>query len=49
MVDITNYEFDIGVCIVNVMISVKTYFSNMFRIIFDELLKVTTRLITNIL
>ena len=40
---------DIGVCIVSLMISITKYLSNFFRISFDELLKVTTVLITNIL
>ena len=49
MVDLTNFRPDIAVCIVNVMISIKKYLSKFFRISFDELLKVSTVLITNIL
>ena len=49
LVDLTNLRPDIAVCIVNVMISNKKYLSKFFRISFDELLKVSTVLITNIL
>ena len=38
-----------GVCIVTVMISIKKYLSNLSRISSDELLKITTVLITNII
>jgi hypothetical protein len=49
IVGLTNFRPDIGVCIVNVIISIKKYPSKVFRISFYELLKVTTVLITNIL
>ena len=49
MVGLTNFTPLIGVYIVNVMISIKKYWSKIFRISFDELLKVTTVLITKIL
>ena len=49
IVGLTNIRPDIAVCIVNVMISIKRYSSKFFRISFDELLKVITVLITNIL
>ena len=54
LVDLTNLRPDIAVFIVNVMISNKKYLSKFFRISFDEkksfdeLLKVSTVLITNI-
>ena len=48
-VGLTYFRPDIGVCIVNVMISIKKYLSKVFKINFDELLKGTTVLITNIL
>ena len=49
MVGLTYFRPDIGVCIINVLISIKKYLSKVFRISFYELLKVTTVLITNIL
>ena len=49
MVGLTNFRPDIGGCIVTVMISIKKYLSKFFRNSFDELLKVTTVLITNML
>ena len=47
MVGLTNFRPDMY-CIVNVMISIKKYLSKVFRISFDELLKVTTLLVPNI-
>ena len=49
IVGLTNFRPDIGVHFVNVMISIKKYLSKILRISFDELLKVTTVLITKIL
>ena len=37
MVSLTNFGFEVGVCIVNVMISIKKS-NNFFRISFDKLL-----------
>ena len=47
MVGLTNFGLFFG--IVNLMFSINKYLSNFFIITFDELLKVTTVLITNIL
>ena len=49
IVGLNNFRPAIGVCIVNVMISIKKYSSKVFRISFHEFFKVTTLLITNIL
>ena len=52
--DLTKYGLDIddigdiGACTVNVKIAIRKSSSNLFRISFDELLKGTTVLITNI-
>ena len=46
---LTSLRPEIGVIIVTVMISIKKYLSKFFRNSFDELLKVTTVLITYIL
>ena len=49
MFDLTNHGLDIGVCTVNVKIAIKKSSIKSFRIRFDELLKGTTVLITDIL
>ena len=47
MVGLANFGLDRCVCIDNVMSFINKYMSNVFMIIFDELLKGTTLLITN--
>ena len=49
MLILTNFGLDIDVYIVNLIIFIKKYFTDFFRINFNELLKCTTILITNIL
>ena len=46
---LSNFGLDLGLCIVNAMIWINTYFRNLFRFSFNKLLKCTTNLILNML